>query len=130
MQLQLHVAEMSRLATCRPGHKGDWAIDNANHFNVSSDHHKVLQGRETSRESKVNESLYVFVQVTIVLGNIITSPVEREMTTLKVINISAYIALYIHICIQAGGPLYPASTKQRACGLQVARRQARAHSSM
>ena len=129
--LLLHVAEVSRLATRRPRQTGDCAIDNANHSNVQSDHHKVLQGREASRQNKVVESLYVFAQVTSLLTNTNNLTVEREMTTtLKVINISAYIALYIHICIQAGGPLYPASTKQRACGLQVARRQARAHSGL
>ena len=72
------------------GHSGDCAVDKANHCHIQSDHGKVQQGHETSRQNKMIESHQSSCNSPFFWSTLITSPMEREMTTtLKVISISA-----------------------------------------
>ena len=81
------------------GHTGDCAINKATHFNVQSDHDKVLQGPEASRQTNVHESLYIFVPVTSPLVDINDLTIGRlnDNNNQGHQSLSIYLAVHPHL---------------------------------
>ena len=105
------------------GHTGDCAINQANNFNVQSDHDKVLQGPEASRQTNVHERFTSLCQSPVLWSISMTSPLGGTTTTIRVIDLLAYISQYIHICIHFGGlhlPCFNQVTRMRTTSSKTA----------